>query len=140
MLIDRVIESGRTGFPVQDFTSPLTALVTMAMIGFPLAEWRRFADPLHELMFLSKASPQFPAALAALEWIAPADRRGDRGARRREPARRSDRGHRRLARSTARRSAMTDIHQIVVNMLFGGVDTTTALDLERAGLPLAAPR
>jgi cytochrome P450 len=123
-LIDRVIESGRIDL-VQDFTSPLTALVTMAMIGFPLAEWRRFADPLHELMFLSKASPAFPAALAELEWI---DRRIDEeiAARRRDP--KDDLiGYLVAGEIDGAPVGHDDIHQMVVNMLFGGVDTTTAL-------------
>jgi cytochrome P450 len=124
VLIDRVIGSGRMDL-VQDFTSPLTALVTMAMLGFPLAEWRRFADPLHELMFLSKAAPEFPAALAALEWI---DRRIDEeiAARRRQP--KDDLiGYLVAGEIDGAPVAHDDIHQMVINMLFGGVDTTTAL-------------
>jgi len=38
-LLDRVIERGKMDL-VQDFTSPLTALVTMTLVGFPLSEWR----------------------------------------------------------------------------------------------------
>jgi cytochrome P450 len=123
-LIDRAIERGEMDF-VQDYTSPLTALVTMDLVGFPLNEWRDFADPLHMLVFLEKASPEFPAAVAAMQAI---DRRIDEEIERcRAEPTDSLIGHLVAARIAGAPMRHEDMHQMVFNVLSGGVDTTTAL-------------
>jgi cytochrome P450 len=124
LLLDQVIESGRMDL-VQDFTNPLTALVTMSAIGLPLEQWRAFADPAHALTALSKASPEYPAAVAAAGWI---DQRIDEEIARRKTEPTDDLiGHLVASRPDGEPIADRDIHQAMVNVLFGGVDTTTSL-------------
>jgi cytochrome P450 len=124
LLLDQVIESGRMDL-VQDFTSPLTALVTMQALGFPLEEWRAFADPLHALTALNKSDPAYPAAVAAAAWV---DRRIDEEIARRKAEPIDDiLDHLVAARVDGEPLADADIHQAAINLLFGGVDTTTAL-------------
>jgi cytochrome P450 len=124
LLLDQVIESGRMDL-VQDFTSPLTALVTMTALGLPLHQWRAFADPLHDLTALSKNSPQYPAAVTAAAWV---DRRIDEEIARRKTEPTDDIiGMLVASRPDGAPLPDRDIHMAIVNVLFGGVDTTTAL-------------
>ena len=124
LLLDQVIESGRMDL-VQDFTSPLTALVTMTALGLPLHQWRAFADPLHDLTALSKTSPEYPAAVEAAAWV---DRRIDEEIARRKTEPTDDIiGMLVAARPDGAPLPDRDIHMAIVNVLFGGVDTTTAL-------------
>jgi cytochrome P450 len=123
-LIDRVIASGRMDV-VQDLTSPLTALVTMEMLGLPLHEWRQFADPFHKLVYLNKSAPEFAAAVAAMGWI---DQRIDEEMALRREAPCGDLiSH--LVTSEIDGSSVPheDQHQLISNILSGGFDTTTAL-------------
>ena len=123
-LLDRVIGRGEMDL-VQDFTSPMTALVTMTLVGFPLAEWRRFADPLHDLTSLNKSTPEYEEALAAAAWV---DGRIDEEIAARKAKPQDDLiGHLVAARVEGAPLRDEDIHQTIVNVLFGGVDTTTAL-------------
>lgn len=123
-LIDRRIESGSMDL-VCDLSSPLTAILTLEMLGLPIQDWRRFADSFHELVYLNKSSPEFPAAVAAMEWI---DNRiaGEIAERRRAP--RDDFTSRLVAaKIDGRPVADEDIQRIISNLLSGGVDTTNAL-------------
>ena len=123
-LIDRVIEHGRMDV-VQDLTSPLTALVMMEMMGFPLHQWRQFADPFHELVYLSKSAPEFATAVAAMGWI---DQRIDEEMARRRLQPGDDLiSHLVTAKIDGQLVAHDDVHQIISNVLSGGFDTTTAL-------------
>ena len=124
VLIDQVIESGRMDL-VEDFTNPLTAMVTLDVLGFPLEEWRLFADPLHALTSLAKNDPAYPAAVAAAGVM---DQRIDEEIARRRAEYRDDLiGHLVTAEIDGQPIAHADIHQMIVNVLAGGVDTTTAL-------------
>lgn len=124
LLLDQVIESGHIDL-VQDFTSPLAALVTMQAIGFPREQWREFADPCHALTSLNKASPEFQVAVAGAQWV---ERRIDEEIELRKAAPRDDLISQLVtARVDGRPLKDEDIHSTVVNLLFGGVDTTTAL-------------
>ena len=60
LLLDQVIETGAIDF-VADLTGPLPAIVTMELMGLPLADWRDFAEPLHEIVYTPKESSEFPA-------------------------------------------------------------------------------
>jgi cytochrome P450 len=124
ILIDRVIERGSMDV-VQDLTSPLTALVTMEIIGFPLDQWRQFADPFHELVYLNKSSPEFPAAVAAMQWC---DQRILDEIEQCRLAPRDDLlSHLTHARIDDLPVADIDIQRIISNVMSGGVDTTNAL-------------
>ncbi len=123
-LIDRVIERGDMDV-VQDLTSPLTALVTLEVMGFPLNQWRQFADPFHELVYLNKSAPEFAAAVAAMGWI---DQRIDEEMAARRALPRDDLiSHLVTTMIDGAPPAHDDLHQIISNVLSGGFDTTTAL-------------
>ena len=123
-LVDARIESGAIDL-VQDLTSPLPAMISMELLGFDLDEWQDFADPLHELMFMVKSSPGYPATLEKLGRMNAVIRRTIT-ARRQQP--RDDLiSH--LVTSSIDEVPLDDesVRQIIVNLLYGGVDTTTAL-------------
>lgn len=123
-LLDKVIETGRMDL-VNDFTSPLPAIVTMELLGFPLHEWRKFADPLHEMVYCPKTDPRFETVVAQFDWIRM--RVYEEVERRRTTP-----GDDLLSYLVTEKlhGAYLDveiIQQIVFNILVGGVDTTTAL-------------
>ena len=110
---------------VLDLANPVPAMVTLDLVGLDVGDWRRFAEPLHALVY---AEPQSTAWSGALEQIAElraalADTVADR---RRNP--RDD-----LATTVVQ--GQLDGRPVepeeAVNVLFavvaGGVDTTTAL-------------
>ncbi len=66
LLLDQVIETGAIDF-VADLTGPLPAIVTMDLMGLPLADWRDFAEPLHEIVYTPKESPEFVAVAARFQ-------------------------------------------------------------------------
>jgi cytochrome P450 len=123
-LIDQRIESGRMDL-VRDLSSPLTAILTLELLGFPLGHWRRFADSFHELVYLNKSAPEFPAAVEAMEGI---DRRilEEIAECRRQPR---DDLISRIANGEVDGGPINelDAQRIVANLLSGGVDTTNAL-------------
>jgi len=125
-LMDMVIEKGEIEF-VEDFTSPLPALVTMDVFGFPLHEWRRFADPFHKMVYTPKTDPDFPKTIDDLAYF---KQRVDEEVelRRKEKDPRDDMLGL-LANGTINGKPLThdQVQDIAWNILAGGVDTTTAL-------------
>jgi cytochrome P450 len=53
--LDRVIESGRCDI-VDDLANPVPALVTLDLMGLPLANWERYARVLHGAVYREKGS------------------------------------------------------------------------------------
>lgn len=51
-VIDHSIENGEVDF-VMGVASPVTALITLDIMGLPLEDWRFYAEPIHELFSLS---------------------------------------------------------------------------------------
>jgi cytochrome P450 len=45
-VINSVIEQGRADF-INDISSPVTALITLDILGLPLGEWEFYAEPIH---------------------------------------------------------------------------------------------
>ena len=123
-LIDQVIETGQIDI-VNDFTSPLPAMVTMKLVGFPLDEARRFADLMHEMIYTPKGDPGFAHIMSETQWIR---KRVAEGMElyRREPA---DNLLSYLVQGKINDKYLEDeeIQQIIWNVLAGGVDTTTGL-------------
>jgi len=67
-VINNVIEAGRADL-VNDVTNPITALVTLDILGLPLADWRYYSEPLHRLSY-DHFNPEVSAAIVhALERI-----------------------------------------------------------------------
>jgi cytochrome P450 len=60
--IDEVIESGRLDF-VDDLANIVPAVLTMAMLGFPLTDWVIYCEPAHALVYTPPSSPDFPRVL-----------------------------------------------------------------------------
>ena len=54
--INEVIETGRLDF-VDDIVNIVPAVLTMAMLGLPLADWVVYCDPTHALVFTPPDSP-----------------------------------------------------------------------------------
>src|SRR5258706_14374515 len=98
-------------------------MVPLEWLGFPLEGGRIFADPLHALTSLAKSDPAYPAAVAAAGVM---DQRIDEEVARRRAQHQDDLiGHLVTAEIDGKPVAQADIHQMIVNVLAGGVDTTT---------------
>lgn len=63
--IDEVIETGEIEF-VEDLTAPLPGIVTIEIFGFPMDEWRTYAEPVHSLVYLKQDDPAFAEASEGL--------------------------------------------------------------------------
>ncbi len=123
-LLDRVIEKGRIEF-VEDLTNPLPALVTLDFLGFPLREWKTFADTFHRLVYLEADDPELPGVVASMEHI--------RGRITEEILKRRDEPQEDLLTYLATTEIDGKLldeetyQQIGINVIAGGVGTTTAL-------------
>ncbi|MBH0775277.1 cytochrome P450 [Nocardia bovistercoris] len=75
--IDEVIETGRIDF-IDDLANIVPAVLTMGLLGMPLADWEIFCEPVHAQVYTDPTSPaimdvmqKMMAADAHLgEWIA----------------------------------------------------------------------
>lgn len=123
-LIDMVIEKGEFDI-VDDLTNPLPALVTMDLFGFPLHEWRAFADPFHTMVYTPASDPDFAETVKGLDYFH--QRVTEEVALRRKEPR--DDLLTVIATGTIDGEPLDDnsIHDLAFNILAGGVDTTTAL-------------
>jgi cytochrome P450 len=123
-LIDMVIEQGECDL-VDDLTSPLPAIVTMDLLGFPLEDWRAFADPFHKMTSTPTDSPEHAATMEGLYYY---QRRAAEliAQRRREP---KDDLFSLLVTGEAGGAPLDDetVMALAFNIMAGGVDTTTAL-------------
>jgi cytochrome P450 len=123
-LIDEVIETGRFDI-VDDLTNPLPAIVTMDIFGFPLGEWRDFADPFHKMTYTRRDDPGFLDTIRGLDHFL--ERVDEEIALRRKEPREDLLG---LMASGTINGAPLDrqyCRNMALNILAGGVDTTTAL-------------
>lgn len=64
--IDRIIESGQGDF-IADIASPVPAVLTLRLLGFPIDRWRLYADVMHDLNRSVEGTPERTAARAGLE-------------------------------------------------------------------------
>lgn len=124
-LLNRVIETGEFDL-VNDFTGPVAAMTTMELMGLPLDEWRSFADPLHEMVFTPKESPEFPHVIAGVQWIFKRCSETFHQRRKEEPR---DDLLSYFAHEQIDGRALTEEEMLSFcnNIITGGVDTTTAL-------------
>lgn len=123
-LIDKVIETGTIDL-VDDLTSPLPAIVTMEMFGFDLDDWIDFADPIHKAMFYRPDNPGFGDVVEKLAGITERIHREmlDRRANPRDDLM----SYIANGEIDGRLMTPTEVNQMSLNIIFGGVDTTTAL-------------
>jgi cytochrome P450 len=122
--LDERVGSGAIDL-VLDLANPVPAVVTLAFVGLPAADWERFADPIHASAYTPPGTPEKAAAIAGIGELAAVLRDVVRD-RRATP--RDDLA---TAVATAEIGGVlieidraVDILQLVVA---GGVDTTTAL-------------
>jgi cytochrome P450 len=57
--LDEKIESGRIDF-VDDLANVVPAVLTLAMLGIPLNQWQKYAEPIHATMYTPPGSPEMP--------------------------------------------------------------------------------
>ena len=55
--LDEVIETGRIDF-VDDLANIVPAVLTMAMLGFPLADWVTYCEPIHAQVYTRPGTPE----------------------------------------------------------------------------------
>ncbi|GAA2398026.1 cytochrome P450 [Catellatospora methionotrophica] len=63
--LDRFTEQGRADL-VADLTNPVPAIVTLGILGMPLADWAKYAGPIHLLTYSPPGSPTWDEAMAAV--------------------------------------------------------------------------
>lgn len=123
-LVDRFIERGRCDL-VFDLANPLPAIVTMRLLGLPLADWERYATAMHKVLYTPQGTAEFAEVsreyqqLAGGIFVTLAERRA-------EPA---DDLLSFLGTTEVDGQPLSDmtISNIVNLVIAGGVDTTTAL-------------
>ncbi len=62
--LDEKIESGRIDF-VDDLANIVPAVLTLAMMGLPLADWPVYCEPAHAGVYTPPDSPDLPRVIAA---------------------------------------------------------------------------
>ncbi|MBB6125350.1 cytochrome P450 [Sphingobium subterraneum] len=124
-MIDRVIETGKLDF-VHDLTGPVPAMATMELMGLPLEEWREHADAMHEIVFLPKESEEFGKALERFNWVY--QRCAEEFRRYRElPEEDNLLSYFAHGQIDGRPVTEEEALGYALNILAGGVDTTTSL-------------
>ena len=64
-LIDRFCESGECDL-VKDLASPVPAMLTMKLLGLPLADWEDVATPFHEISWAIPGSDMYQRAIEGI--------------------------------------------------------------------------
>ena len=64
-LIDRFCESGKCDI-VHDLASPVPAMLTMKLLGLPLADWEDVATPFHEISWAVPGSEMYDRAIQGI--------------------------------------------------------------------------
>jgi cytochrome P450 len=122
--LDRASASGRIDF-VLGLGNPVPALATMRLVGLPLDDWQRFAEPMHGVVSFPAGGPDYQRCIGALQQLG-----GVLGKLvprlRDEPAEGLLSG---LASATVDGKPLSDDEIVLIALLVmqGGVDTTTAL-------------
>lgn len=63
-VINKVIERGQLDL-VMDLANPVTALVTLDILGLPLSSWQFYAEPIHRITY-EQLNPEVQAGVAAI--------------------------------------------------------------------------
>jgi cytochrome P450 len=67
--LDQVIEGGRIDL-VYELASPVPAMVTLELLGLPIADWPRYATAYHDMVAHPPGTPRLEAAFASAGAIA----------------------------------------------------------------------
>jgi cytochrome P450 len=122
--LDKVCETGRIDF-VLDLGNPVPALATMKLMGMPLDDWERFAEPMHGIVSHPAGGPEYLRCMDALQQLG-----GTLGAL--VPGLRTEEAEGllgSLAKATVDGQSLSDGEVVLIALLVmqGGVDTTTSL-------------
>ena len=122
--LDERIETGAIDL-VLDLANPVPAILTMALVGLPLDDWRDYADLFHGTIAHRPGEPEFDRAVANVPGMLA--RLGEVAA-----ARRADPGDDLLsalahADVDGRRPTDAELQGVLWNLVGGGLDTTTSL-------------
>jgi cytochrome P450 len=130
MLVDGVIngfiERGTCNL-IDDFTAAVPAVVTLDVLGLDTADWPRYADPMHKIVYAPQDSPEYAEAIAGTGWILE-QVASEVGRRRTSPQRRPDvLDH--LVHATIGGSPLSDqtILDLAWLIIVGGLDNTSSL-------------
>ncbi len=110
---------------MEDFTSPVPAVLTMALIGLPLDDWRAYADLFHGTIAYGRDDPRFARAIAQLPSMLA--RLGEEAAARRDDPRDDLLTALVELEVDGRRLTDDEIQSVLWNLVGGGLDTTTSL-------------
>lgn len=123
--IDQKIESGEMDL-VLDLANPLPAIVTLALLGLPLDDWYRYAEPMHTVVYSPPGTPEYERAAGEQLWIV--QQLSDEFRRRKEEPGEgliSTLAHSELVDGEP--LSEDDAVAMAYTVMAGGVDTTTAL-------------
>jgi cytochrome P450 len=67
--IDEVIETGRIDF-VDDLANIVPAVLTMAMLGFPMNDWVTYCDPIHAQVYTKPGTPEADVVMQQMQVMA----------------------------------------------------------------------
>lgn len=122
--LDQHVESGTIDL-VDDYASPVPAVLTMAIIGLPLDDWKAYADLFHATVARRPDDPVHQQAIAQVPgMLATLQEEADR--RRHEPRDDLLTALVQLERDGAPLDDET-ITSVLWNLVGGGLDTTTSL-------------
>jgi cytochrome P450 len=123
-VVDGVIEDGQADL-LLDIASPVTALVTLDILGMPWRDWRIYAEPVHTTVWAPPESPEYAESVRGLELIHHKIA-GEISSHRADP-RDGLISYLLTAEIDGRLLSDTELHDIVMQLLFGGLDTTSNL-------------
>ncbi|MGC9666875.1 cytochrome P450 [Planosporangium sp. 12N6] len=123
-MLDRVCATGRMDF-ILDLGNPVPALATMKLMGMPLDDWERYAEPMHGIVSNPAGGPEYLRCMEALQQLG-----GALGAL--VPRLRTEEADgllSGLAKATVNDQPLSDGEVVLIALLVmqGGVDTTTSL-------------
>jgi cytochrome P450 len=123
-VVDGVIEDGQTDL-LLDIASPVTAFVTLDILGMPLRDWRIYSEPLHTIVWAPPESPEYAEAARALELIY--HKVAEEVSSHRADPRDDLISYLLTAEIDGRLLSDAEVNDMVINLLFGGLDTTSNL-------------
>lgn len=123
-MIDRVCEAGECDL-VKDLASPVPAMLTMKLLGLPLADWEDVATPFHEISWAVPGSAMYQRAIEGIFRVL--GRLSEELTKRRDAP--ADDLLTFLLTSEIQNEPLTEeeILKICFLQLIGGVDTSTGL-------------
>lgn len=122
--LDQRIERGAMDL-VLDLANPVPAILTMALVGLPLDDWKAYADLFHGTIAHRPGDPEFDRAVANVPVML--TRLGEVAAERR--AHPGDDVLSALVQADVDGRRLTDgeVQSVLWNLVGGGLDTTTSL-------------